>query len=101
MDSGLNEYTVASYPSAGERLPDYIDRCNRYLAQLEEWSSSHITWWTHRSAGSCWICHLILQARLMCDIMKDICAELPKDKFVAEHPKGASNPEYFNFKKKS
>ncbi len=97
--SGLANHGVAAYPSNGEKLGDYIDRCNNILAQLEEWSGTHITWWTHRSAGSCWVCDVILQARIMCDIMKDIQSELRlKQKFIAEHPKGSTNPEYFTFK---
>lgn len=91
------KHTIASYPSSGERLASYIDRCNQYLAQLEEFSSSHITWWTHRSAGSCWICDLVLQARIMCDIMKDIVEAQPQKRFIAHHPKGSTNPEYYSF----
>jgi len=97
--SGLSNHSVASYPSNGELLSGYIDRMNNSLAQLEEWSSSHISWWTHRSAGSCWICDLLLYSRILCDIMKDIQSELRlKQKFIAEHPKGSTNPEYFSFK---
>ncbi len=92
--------STSSYPSNGERLASYVDRMNVYLAQLEEWSAPHITWWTHRSQGACWICDALLQARIMCDIMKDICSEMKKYKFVAEHPKGSTNPEYFTFKMK-
>ncbi len=99
MSSGLPYHSVASFPSEGERLSSYIDRVNQYLAQLEEWSGAHVSWWTHRSAGSCWICDVILQARILCDIMKDISSELKlKQKFIAEHPKGSTNPEYFTFK---
>ncbi len=96
---GNQNSNVAIYPSVGERLPDYVDRINNSLAQLEEWSSAHIAWWTHRSAGSCWICDLLLQNRILCDVMKDIASELKlKNKFIAEHPKGSTNPEYFTFK---
>ncbi len=92
-------HSVAYYPSAGEKMNSYVDRLNTSLAQLEEWSSSHITWWTHRSQGSCWICDLLLLNRILCDVMKDVCSELKqKQNFIAEHPKGSTNPDYFSFR---
>ncbi len=99
MPFSNSNHSVASYPSQGERMASYVERCTAYLSQLEEWSSTHVSWWTHRSSGSCWICDLLLQNRIMCDIMKDVCLELKlKQKFIAEHPKGSTNPEYFTFK---
>ncbi len=100
--SGLAKYTVASFPSVGESLSGYLERCKNYQAQLEEWSSAHITWYTHRGAGACWICDLLLQLRLEHDVMTDLVQELRRVKFkaVAEQDKKQRipNPEFFSFK---
>ncbi len=95
-----SNHSIAHYPSQGERLASYTERLNQTLSQLEEWSSTHVSWWTHRSSGSCWICDSLLMSRILCDIMKDICVEMKNVKFIAEHPKGSTNPEYFTFKNK-
>ncbi len=90
--------SIAIYPSQGERLEGYIDRCSVVVSQLEGWSSGHVSWFTHYGPGSCWICDCLLQARNMIDIMAELCKSDKKHKYVAEHPKGSTNPQYFVFK---
>ncbi len=99
MSFGNSNHSIIVNPTVGESLVSFIDRCNLYSSQLEEWSSTHVSWWTHRSTGNCWICDLLHMNHVLCDVMKDIVSN-SRDKFVAQHPKDSTNPEYFVFQRK-
>ena len=99
MGFANSDASVSLYPSSGERLSAYVDRLEVYLRQLEEWSSTHVTWWTHRSAGNCWICDLILMQNIMNGVMKDVCSEF-KDKYKFVSEVTGSDVRYFDFKMK-
>ncbi len=94
------EESTNNYPSVGETLAGYLDRCNIQLEQIEQWSAQHVNWYTHRSAGACWICDVISLARLMTNIMQDVMQEIPQKKFVSERAKGApkSDVRYYEFR---
>ncbi len=94
-----NKATIGFLPSQGETLKGYTERIRQIAQQIEGYSQNHIKWYTHYGAGACWICDLNNVLRYTCDIMSDVSNELLKKKYhlKATHPKGATNPDFFEF----
>ncbi len=91
--------TLGFLPSEGEELQGYCERLRLIVQQLEEYSMNHIKWYTHYGAGACWICDGNNVMRYAIDVMNDVALEVAsKYRLKARHPKGATNPEYFEFK---
>ncbi len=91
--------SIGYLPSQGETLEGYCLRIREIAKQLEEYSLGHIKWYTHYGAGACWICDSMNVLRYTVDVMNDVSNEVKKYELIAEHPKGATNPEYFEFKR--
>jgi len=91
--------SIGFLPSAEETLEGYSMRIREIAKQIEGYSQGHIKWFTHYGPGACWICDILNVLRYTTDIMNDVSNELASKKIVlkAEHPKGSTNPEYFEF----
>ncbi len=71
--------TVGFTPSEGETLIGYSTRLSEQIAQIRGYALNHVTWFTHKGPGACWICDLLQMADYIAGIQIDIAKEDTKN----------------------
>ena len=68
--------TASLKPIDGESMRIYVERLARRIRENEEHAQSHLKWYTHTSAGPCWICDLCQDLNGIYDILLQSTEEI-------------------------
>ncbi len=86
-------------PSDGERLQSYVQRLKDLYEQIRHsYAPVHEKWYTHYSAGACWICDVLDVLDYIIGTMEDIAHYDKKHKWVCYRPTESHDSLTFTFK---
>lgn len=89
-------------PSEREKLLGYGERLQIIISENRGYLQKHVQWFTHYGMGQCPICDIQQVAEYLASILVDIAQELDHKKIDIEatHPKGTTDPTFFEFRLK-